>query len=76
MRARYRSRCEECGGTIEPGDLIKKDEENEIFVHAEECYDAEAAAEARYFDRIERSDEIRGFHDYPPDPPDPYEMGG
>lgn len=35
-------------------------------------YDAETAAEARYFDMIERSDEIRGFHDGPPDPPDYY----
>jgi len=31
---------------------------------------AEEAAEALYFDRLERRDEIMGFHDHM-DPPDP-----
>jgi hypothetical protein len=35
-------------------------------------HDAEAASEAAYFDRLERRDEIMGFHDdEPPDPGDP-----
>jgi hypothetical protein len=78
MRAKYQSRCEECGGTIEPGDEIKKDQSGEIFVHAEECYDAAAESERRFFDLADPGHQydVRGFGDFDPPEPQDYDYEG